>query len=135
MLNAMLVRVAYADSDITQPCINPKVTANQDHLVADHRAVILRAIDRPTDDHHLGYRHIGRSIVQDAHPGHPGRLPGRHLGRLPGCRPVRLNELLPESLRERLQNANLGLPNQRYSNQAHHPVLNVTSKDYLRRRL
>jgi hypothetical protein len=127
MLNAMLVRV-----DTTQLCINPKVMARHDHLLADHQAVILRAIDRLTDDHHLGHRHIGRSIVQDAHTDHPGRLPGRH----PGRRPGRLKELLPESLRECLQNANLGLPNQEYSSQAHHPVLNVTgSNDYLRRQL
>jgi hypothetical protein len=108
MLNAMLVRIAYADSDIIHLCINPKVTANHDHLVADHRAVILRAIDRPMDDHHLGHRHLGRPIVRGAHPDRPGHRPDR--------RPVRLQELLPEGLRERLQNANLGIPEQEYAN-------------------
>ncbi|XP_068987455.1 uncharacterized protein [Bombus flavifrons] len=53
MLNTQPVHVAYADSDIIHICINTKVTTNHDHLVANRRAVILRAIDLLTDDHHL----------------------------------------------------------------------------------
>jgi hypothetical protein len=101
MLNTQPVHVAYADSDIIHICINTKVTTNHDHLVANRRAVILRAIDLLTDDHHLVHRHLRRPTVRDAHP------------RLPCRRPYRLHELLPEGLRELLQNASLGVLEQK----------------------